>query len=503
MRVSKQVFVSSLLVWTGLAPPVGAVRCGEWFSNDCRGETDVRYDKSYTNDIKEQADLWPELEGYWINTGLVNLDNEGNIRGPSVFYLPYTFALGFYNETFDGSRYVSSRYYVYEAADDEFCQQPVPPGFTNTIGEGVCGVNGWSNHAEIFGTSSYEKDGTISLFKSTGDYSYPGVTQLASSSVFTPVDERTATQEVSLSQDLFSSAILVFLRNFTEYSATNNVFSFTDLTGNPLRGVNLNYVIKVTEQEWLDQLEQAYVDYNVLAADQVQGGQLPMQTECVSANAEGCPTEEEWCEQDPECSESPYKEPDGTIKAGPIIGFVIWGAVMAFMIFYLWHRYKLDQQASRYKKQFAQRVVGTMSVRASISQLPPESLANEFKRIAKGTKEGGSNGHITKEELWDFLSTGKAGDISESDVNALFAAMDLNSSGTVNFVEFCTFMGQCQDEFRSARGELDGDKLSVAARRLSAVSSEKIPIAEPEAELEAEDMDTDQTKTEGGAAKEE
>jgi hypothetical protein len=98
------------------------------------------------------------------------------------------------------------------------------------------------------------------------------------------------------------------------------------------------------------------------------------------------------------------------------------------------------------------------------------------------------------------LSTGKAGDISESDVDALFAAMDLDSSGTVNFVEFCTFMGQCHDEFPSARGgELDGEKLSVAARRLSAMPSEKIPIAE----LEAEDnMNTHQTKTEGGAAEE-
>jgi hypothetical protein len=159
---------------------------------------------------------------------------------------------------------------------------------------------------------------------------------------------------------------------------------------------------------------------------------------------------------------------------------------MALIGFYLWYRYRLDQQASRYKKQFARRVVGTMSVRASISQLPPESLANEFKRIAKGTKEGGAKaGHITKKELWDFLSNGKAGDISESDVDALFAAMDLSSSGTVNFVEFCTFMGQCHGEFRSARGELDGEKLSVAARRLSTMPLEKIPIAE----LEADDSD--------------
>jgi hypothetical protein len=87
------------------------------------------------------------------------------------------------------------------------------------------------------------------------------------------------------------------------------------------------------------------------------------------------------------------------------------------------------------------------------------------------------------------LSTGKAGDILESDADALFAAMDLDSSGarTVDFVVFCTFMGQYHGEFQSARGELDGEKLSMAARRLSAMPLEKISITE----LEADDADQD------------
>jgi hypothetical protein len=275
MRISKQVFLSALLVWTGLAPPVGAVSCGKWYSNDCRGETDVRYDKSSTNTIKEQADIWPKIEGFWIDAGIIPLDNEGNLKGANG-RRPYKTMFGFYNETFDGSRYVSSRYYVFEAPDDEFCQQPLPPGFKNTVGEGVCGVNGWSNHAEIFGTSSYEKDGTISLFKATGDFSYPGVTQLGPGSAFTPVDDTTLKQDVRLGDSLFGSSIFMFLRNFTEYTSTQSAFSLTNPTGNPLIAVNIEYIIKVTKQEWLDRLEQAYVDYNVLASDQVQGGQLPL-----------------------------------------------------------------------------------------------------------------------------------------------------------------------------------------------------------------------------------
>jgi hypothetical protein len=187
----------------------------------------------------------------------------------------------FYNKTFGGSRYSSSRYYVvYEAADDEFCQQPLPPGVNNTIGEGVCGVNGsWSNHAQVFGMSSYEKDGTISLFKVTGDFSYQGVTQLGPGSAFTPIDDTTLKQDVRMGDTSFSSSIFVFLRNFTEYTNTQNAFSLTNPTGNPLIAVNIQYIIKVTkQQEWFDQLEQAYyVDYNVLASDhQEQGGQLPV-----------------------------------------------------------------------------------------------------------------------------------------------------------------------------------------------------------------------------------
>jgi hypothetical protein len=360
----------------------------------------------------------------------------------------------------------------------------------------VCGVNGWSNYAEVFGTSSYEKDGTVSLFKSTGQYSVPGATDLLTS-CFTPVDENTFTQTNKLSEEYFVTVTYVFLRNFTEYSAVQQSFLLS-APGNPLNSVILNYVVKVTEQEWLEQLEQAYVDFDVLPADQVDGGQLPMQTECLSAGIEGCPTEDDWCERDPECSKSPYQEPSGTVKAGPIAGFVIAGALLAFLGLYLWYRYKLKQQARRFKTKFAKHVVGTISVRASISQLPPEALTNEFKRIAHGTKEGGGKGYITREDLWKFLESGKAGEISESDFDALFSAMDVKDRGKVNFVEFCTFLGDCQDEFREARGAVDDkqvDRLSVAARRLSALPA-NIPINE----LEAGDADEED---EGGKKPEE
>jgi Ca2+-binding EF-hand superfamily protein len=81
-------------------------------------------------------------------------------------------------------------------------------------------------------------------------------------------------------------------------------------------------------------------------------------------------------------------------------------------------------------------------VAGSDRQLTPENLAAEFKRI--DTDNGGT---ISREELWEFISSGKAGDLSESDFNSLFSAIDLYKSGSVDFMEFAAFFGKCSEDF--------------------------------------------------------
>ena len=139
------------------------------------------------------------------------------------------------------------------------------------------------------------------------------------------------------------------------------------------------------------------------------------------------------------------------------------------------HVWRAQQQARRFKTKFAKRIADTISVRGSMRQLQPEALASEFKRIDSESQ----NGAISKEALWTFMSSGKVGELSELDFNALFAAIDFDQNGTVAFMEFCTFMGKCSDEYRSARtnrgslAERASVRISIAdttARRLSTVA---------------------------------
>jgi hypothetical protein len=209
-------------------------------------------------------------------------------------------------------------------------------------------------------------------------------------------------------------------------------------------------------EEWEEAIQAAYITYNVSEEYQVP---IPMQGQCLTG---ACPSENDWCKTDPECSESPYKEPDASVESGAIAGFIVAGIVLLIAALYALHAWRSQQQARRYKTIFAKRIADTINVRGSMRLLQPEALASEFKRIDSESQ----NGSISKEALWTFMSSGKAGEMSESDFNALFAAIDLDQSGSVDFLEFCTFMGQCSDEYRSARADR-GSVADRASRRIS------------------------------------
>lgn len=100
--------------------------------------------------------------------------------------------------------------------------------------------------------------------------------------------------------------------------------------------------------------------------------------------------------------------------------------------------------------------------RASVSQLTPTELEEEFNCISNGKDV--SNGKIEKDELWKFVSIEKAGHLSKKDFDSLYNAMDTDKNGSVSFLEFCFFMMLCQSEFRNAPRE---DKVHLLAKLIS------------------------------------
>lgn len=57
------------------------------------------------------------------------------------------------------------------------------------------------------------------------------------------------------------------------------------------------------------------------------------------------------------------------------------------------------------------------------------TIPDEFDHIDKD-----KGGTISKDELKTFLKSGKIGDISDKDVDAMWAAIDIDNSGEVDFV---------------------------------------------------------------------
>lgn len=186
---------------------------------------------------------------------------------------------------------------------------------------------------------------------------------------------------------------------------------------------------------------------------------------------------------------SPYQEPDGTIKAGPIVGIVAAGAVVLIAGVVVYYEHRLRQQRIRNRQIFAERVAETIDLRASRMSLSPAALTKEFQTIAAGL--GSKDGSISKEALWEFVNTGKAGEMNKKDFDALFAAMDIDRNGTVNFLEFCSYMSICGEEYKQARQDLqegakwkDEAKMVAAARRISTkiTASQRLAIEDPDTE---------------------
>lgn len=184
-------------------------------------------------------------------------------------------------------------------------------------------------------------------------------------------------------------------------------------------------------------IQKTYQDFGVPPEGQVE---FPFLTSCI--NYPTCPSDEVYCTRDPECSPTTFVEPDATIKAGPIVGIVCGVFAVILVALFIAHRMVLKRQADRFKSVFAARIADSIGTKPG--QLTAEELQEEFNKIDSGENDGG-DGAVSKDELWQFMKSGKAGDgMSQKDFNALFVAIDTDGSGQIDFMEFCAFMGQVQ-----------------------------------------------------------
>jgi hypothetical protein len=122
--------------------------------------------------------------------------------------------------------------------------------------------------------------------------------------------------QLSINQDTFVATGDVFVRNSQSVINCDKVASAED---------------------WLQAIEDAYGVHNVPKQLQVS---IPMEGQCVAG---ACPTEKDWCMTYPECSESHYKEPEGSVESGAIAGFTVAGIVVLMAVMYGRHVWRIKQ----------------------------------------------------------------------------------------------------------------------------------------------------------------
>lgn len=322
-----------------------------------------------------------------------------------------------------------------------------PEGLLNTVGNGVCGENGNFQFIEDFGTSSYEKDGTIDLvWKNQG----PDSDETAG-----PPKSKTSTLAPADDYGVFAytdMGIFNVAETFT-FSGENRGFLLATATATKHEPTDENFERIVSsslsqrmsgESAFLQQLKKAFEDHNVDASrvpDWVTNdGALP---KCIGNS---CPDEEYLCSEgkDPNCSTSPYTEPAASLNGAGLAVIIVCILIAVSTTFYFISRHIMKKQKERLRTRFVEQIVEGVSHMGSVEQLSADDLAKEFHRVDES-----GDGFISKEELFEFVSTGRAGTISKRDFDALFKSMDVDGNGVVSFVEFCSFMALAGKSYKA------------------------------------------------------
>lgn len=438
----------------------------------CLSETDVRYDANYPKTLVEQDARWEKVTGYFkVNMTSFDPVNGGAVQpGPYIESVPQTHSypfdgsrtIGFYNHTADGSRLIVNRYYFKPPAPMGFCQIPFEPPAMNAQPGSTCGVNGQVDFAGVYLALTHEHDGTLKVGRATGSYSTSpdGIWDGAVGSMAKLTDDNTFESTFITPGVVSSVSSFVFFDDDTAaMSATHTLMDIKAIVS-----ANTATMVRITEEEFVAGIEESNEAFKV-----PEPIEAPMTSDEVAKYAGTFPTEEDWCGglmDDVSCTPSPYVEPDAQMKGGFIAMFVVLGVLLFSVAAFFLHRNAIDKQKKRYKEHFVRGIARNITIADSAGRVDPEQLKKEFDHIDKD-----KGGTISRDELKVFLKSGKVGEISDKDVDAMWAAIDIDNSGEVDFVEFIAFLGSCGTEFDSISKEQKAmtkeEKIKHASQRLS------------------------------------
>lgn len=472
---SRKAPVLALLL-VSISSKVDALKCGTPLTTDCVANGDIHYDPDYTNDLIKQAPFWGKKEGF---SRLEHTTRD--VNGNGIYAVPFdettgmygtgpltnlVGALAFENATIIGSRIYKHVYILTAPVPQEFCQGGPPEGTVDVNVSGgqqpICGVNGRLITGDGWGTSTYEKDGTMHEFKGLGWWN------AVASTNFIPIDERTSylvsrdTEEDKKDANVQASGDFMYHGDNFE-----KLFSITSLyqldAENPFQSNTVSVGGVLEEEQWLEEIQEAMKKFNIPESERVS---LPMTTECLHPLE--CATEEDFCTvgKDPECSVSPYQEPAASLNGGGIALIVILCIAAVVAVGSFVYRRASAAQKKRYKEHIIRGIARNITIAPSAGMLSPQLLHKEFDHIDKD-----KGGTISKAELKEFLNSGKVGDLSDKDLDAMWAVLDLDGSGEVDFVEFTAFLSSCGEEFETVHKETlamtKEEKLVFASKRLS------------------------------------
>lgn len=434
--------VTTLGILLSLFPQQSAsFKCGiKGVTSRCIGDTDIRYNPDVSYDLKELDFFWKLLEGLYVGDHCIYLA-DGTPQ--SKVYLPGLPKEGgfgswdgcnhkfFLNITFNGSRYYRHEYMVLKH---------------NADGPGGLQLPGFVYPIDFFGTSTFQKNAEIKKLGTIGGYPRGGnfTVDTANQLTLIPVGNKSY---IALTDNNNSSGEDPELYESIQCvdSECNQISLYIEgykLLVDGTRAVDYSERasgIKVDKDTWMEELGKAFTKYNVpppnnpfteIPGFDSKGFTQPFDPATSDSAPEchtlDCPTEEDWKEQDPYLGTSPYIEPFGDLN----IAFVI---PVPILILYVIYTRFLEHRENRLKDDMLRSIANSMGITKS-KELKRKDLQKMFDMV-----DDDNNGILEKSEVKSLVDEAGVGHMSEKDFEILFAAIDLDGDGTLDFMEFSAF----------------------------------------------------------------